>query len=177
MGYLIHSTFAHGALYELNKSLDMGLDGGIAQALFDKSEEEERRQKRKAQQDHRGVKRQRSTSSGKERNVATENRPVASQEQLKMAQKIKSYKKLTEEEIQVLRKEIPLRRSTMVEKDELRNAVKKMLTKLHLVYTIGVNEVPQEYTTIRNSLTSNVNRLYDRESFGRTENMWEGGPE
>ena len=94
-----------------------------------------------------------------------------------MAQKVKSYKKLTEEEVQVIRKEIPLRRSTMVEKDELRNAVKKMLTKLHLVYTIGVSEVPQEYTTIRNSLTSNVNRLYDRESFGRIENMWVGEPE
>ena len=175
--YLIHSTFAHGALYELNKSLDLNLDGGIAQALFDKSEEEERRQKRKAQQDHRGVKRQRSTSIGKERNVAIENRSVVSQDQLKMAQKIKSYKKLTEKEIQVITKEIPLRRSTMVEKDELKNAVKKMLTKLHLIYTIGVNEVPQEYTTIRNSLTSNINRLYGREGSGRVENMWEGEPE
>ena len=65
----------------------------------------------------------------------------------------------------------------MVEKDELKNAVKKMLTKLHLIYTIGVNEVPQEYTTIRNSLTSNINRLYGREGSGRVENMWEGEPE
>ena len=90
-----------------------------------------------------------------------------------MAQKIKSYKKLSDYKVQVIRREIPLRRSNMVEKDELRNAVKKLLTKLHLVYTIGVNEVPQEYTTIRNSINSNVNRLYDKESSGRIENMWD----
>ena len=35
----------------------------------------------------------------------------------------------------MIRRDIPLRRSTIVEKDELRNAVKKLLTKLHLVYT------------------------------------------
>ena len=91
-----------------------------------------------------------------------------------MAQKVKSYKKLTEREVQVIRKDIPLRRSTIVEKDELRNAVKKLLTKLHLVYTIGVNKVPQEYLNIRNSITSNVNRLYDEDNSGRIENMRDG---
>ena len=60
----------------------------------------------------------------------------------------------------------------MVEKDELRIAVKKLLTKLHLVYTIGANEVPQEYTTIRNSFTTNVNRLYAKEHADQIENMW-----
>ena len=126
-----------------------------------------------AKPDNRGVKRQRSASTGKGRNDTNENPPVASQEELKIAQKVKSYKKLTEHEIQVIRREIPLRRSTIVEKDELRNAVKKLLTKLHLIYTIGVSEVPLEYTTIRNSINSNVNRLYDKESSGRIENMWD----
>ena len=56
--YLIHSTFAHGALYELNKSLNLNLDGGIAQALFERTENEERRRKREAKPDNRGVKRQ-----------------------------------------------------------------------------------------------------------------------
>ena len=73
--------------------------------------------------------------------------------------------------MQVLRKDIPLRRSTLVEKDELRNAVKKVLTKLHLVYTIGVNKVPQEYVNIRNSITTNVNHLYDENNSDRRENM------
>ena len=88
-----------------------------------------------------------------------------------MAQKLSSYKKLTKKEVQVLRKDIPLRRSTLVEKDELRNPVKKLLTKLHLVYTIGVTKVPQEYVNIRNSITSNVNRLYDENNSNRKENM------
>ena len=60
----------------------------------------------------------------------------------------------------------------MVEKDELRMAVKKLLTKLHLVYTIGGNEVPQEYTTIRGSFTTNVNRLYSKKHAGQVENLW-----
>ena len=64
-----------------------------------------------------------------------------------------------------------MRRSTLVEKDELRNALKKVLTKLHLVYTIGVNKVPQEYVNIRNSITTNVNRLYDEKHSDQRENM------
>ena len=59
----------------------------------------------------------------------------------------------------------------MVEKDDLRNAVKKVLTKLHLVYTMGITTVPREYVSIRNSITTNFNRLYDENSSDREENM------
>ena len=169
--YLIHSTYAHRALYELNKSFNLNLDGGIQQALFDRDEKESK-QRLENKSEPRGVKRSRSSSENRGRIKANENPPVPTQEALRIAQKVRSYKKLTDYEVEVIRREIPLRRSTMVEKDELRMAVKKLLTKLHLVYTIGANEVPQEYTTIRGSLTTNVNRLYSKKHAGQVENLW-----
>ena len=170
--YLMHSTYAHGALYELNKSCNLNLDGGIQQALFDRDEKEQRKRRPEAKSETRGVKRSRSSSAGKCRNKANENPPVATQEALRIAQKIRSYKKLTDYEVEVIRREIPLRRSSMVEKEELRIAVKKLLTKLHLVYTIGANEVPQEYINTRNSINTNVNKLYSKKHSDRTGNMW-----
>jgi len=171
--YLMHSTYAHGALYELNKSReDLNLDGGIQQALKNCDEKEQRNRKLGAKVETKGVKRKRSPSTGRERNKVNENPIVPKQEELRMAQKVKSYKKLTDYEVEVIRREIPLRRSSMVEKEELRIAVKKLLTKLHLVYTIGANEVPQEYTTIRNSINTNVNKLYSKKHSDQTENMW-----
>ena len=170
--YLIHSTFAHGALHELNKELKLNLDKGIAKALYERSEIEEKWRHQENRTKNRGVKRPRSVSTGKEGQRDSQNSSNANlEEERKMAQKLNSYTKLTEKEVQVLRKDIPLRRSTLVEKDELRNALKKVLTKLHLVYTIGVNKVPQEYVNIRNSITTNVNRLYDENNSDRRENL------
>ena len=169
--YLMHSTYSHGALYELNKSReDLNLDGAIQQMLKIRDEKEQRKLEAKAET--KGVKRKRSPSTGRERNKVNEHPMVPKQEELKMAQKVKSYKKLTDYEVEVIRREIPLRRSSMVEKEELRIAVKKLLTKLHLVYTIGANEVPQEYTNTRNSINTNVNKLYSKKHSDQIENMW-----
>ena len=169
--YLLHSTYAHGALYELNKSReDLNLDGGIQQAL--KIRDEKEQGKPDAKTETKGVKRKRSPSTGRERIKVIEHPTVPKQEVLKMTQQLKSYKKLTDHEVEVIRREIPLRRSSMVEKEELRIAVKKLLTKLHLVYTIGAKEVPQEYINTRNSVNTNVNKMYSRKHSDKTGNMW-----
>ena len=64
-----------------------------------------------------------------------------------------------------------MRKSTPEEKDEMRNAAKKVLTKLHLVYTMGINAVPKKYIVTRNSMTTNFNHLYDENNTEREENM------
>ena len=88
-----------------------------------------------------------------------------------MAQKLNSYTPLTTKEVQVLRRDIPPRKSTLEEKDEIRNAAKKVLTKLHLVYTMGLTAVPKKYVCTRNSMTTNFNHLYDENNTEREENM------
>ena len=39
-------------------------------------------------------------------------------------------------------------------------AVSKLLTKLHLLYTMGMDNVPKGYIFARNSMMSNFNKLY-----------------
>ena len=56
-----------------------------------------------------------------------------SQDERKMLQKLSSYKSLTTKEVQVLKREIPLRQATSEEKDDMTKAAKKVLTKLHLI--------------------------------------------
>jgi len=84
---------------------------------------------------------------------------------------LNSYTPLTPKEVHVLRRDIPLRKSTLEEKDDLRNAAKKVLTKLHLVYTMGLTAVPKKYVCTRNSMTTNCNHLYDENNSEREENM------
>ena len=88
-----------------------------------------------------------------------------------MAQKLNSYTPLTTKEVQVLRRDIAPRKLTLEEKDEIRNAAKKVLTKLHLVYTMGLTAVPKKYVCTRNSMTTNFNHLYDENNTEREENM------
>ena len=78
----------------------------------------------------------------------------------KIQQKLNSYKPLTIKEVQVLTRQTPLRQATSEEKDDMTKAVSKLLTKLHLLYTMGMDNVPKRYTFARNSMMSNFNKLY-----------------
>ena len=69
-----------------------------------------------------------------------------------MQQKLNSYKPLTTREVQVVTRRIPLRKANSEEKDDMTKAVSKLLTKLHLLYTMGVENVPKRYTLARTSM-------------------------
>ena len=170
--YLIHSTFAHDALEKLSIEHNLKLVEEIRKALKERSENEEREAQSEHRNRNRGVKRQRSTSRSTEAlSEPNHSSSEKSQDEKKMAQKLNSYTPLTTKEVQVLRRDIPLRKSTLEEKDELRNAAKKVLTKLHLVYTMGLTAVPKKYVCTRNSMTTNFNHLYDENNSEREENM------
>ena len=99
---------------------------------------------RKHRNEKRATKRPRSSSRGTEE-LDEHDHPAneTPQDERKMLQKIGSYTPLTTKEVQVLKRDIPLRKSTPEEKDDMRNAAKKVLTKFHLVYTMEIDEVPK----------------------------------
>ena len=170
--YLIHTTFAHDTLEKLSNKNDFNILEGIRRALKEKTESEEREMQRKHRYGNRATKRPRSSSRGTE--VLDEhNHPVneTSQDERKMLQKLSSYNPLMNKEVQVLKRDIPLRKSTPEEKDDMTKAAKKVLTKLHLIYTMGIDAVPKKYTFTRNSMTTNFNHLYDENNTEREENM------
>ena len=55
--------------------------------------------------------------------------------------------------------------------NDMTKAAKKVFTKLHLIYTMGIDTVPRKYTFIKSSMTSNFNNLYDEKNTEREENM------
>ena len=169
--YLIHSTFAHYSLENWSIKNDINIIEEIRRALTERTENEEKRLQREPLNGNRGARRSRSTSRGTEALSEHDHQSnEKSQDERKMYQKLNSYTPLTPKEVQVLRRDIPLRKSTPEEKDEMRNAAKKVLTKLHLVYTMGM-EVQKKYLFTRNSMTTNFNHLYDENNTEREENM------
>jgi hypothetical protein len=66
-------------------------------------------------------------------------------ERQRIQQKIRSSTPMTSQEIKALIREIPVRSATSEEKEEMANAVSKIHTKLHLLYTMGIRNVPEHY--------------------------------
>ena len=81
-------------------------------------------------------------------------------ERERMQQKIKSSTPMTTWEIKVLTREITIRSAASEEKEEMANAVSKIYTKLHLLYTMGIRNVPEQYHFNWRNLNSNLNNIY-----------------
>ena len=171
--YIIHTAFLHNTLFEISQDRGFDLIREIRRALKSETERAERGRKVLAEDK---LKTGRNELPNRQRSLSIEIENdhqilESSTEGKKMQQKINSYKPLTTKEVQVLTRKIPLRQATSEEKEDMTKAVSKLHTKLHLLYTLGVENVPGSYKYTRISMLSNFNKLYGNKSAIEGKNL------